>query len=142
MIIRRPFASECALVQSLVQSVVDETYGGQWAPPPLQIDIEDWTQGWAAVEADTIVGIILTDGDHVGDLWIASGHRSAGVGAMLLARAEREIAERGHSTIRLRCVATNHRAMAFYARHGFIQVRRYPHESEPIEMIDLAKRLT
>jgi ribosomal protein S18 acetylase RimI-like enzyme len=141
LIIRRPRRDECARVQALVQAVVDETYGGQWAPPPLQIGTEDWSQGWAAVAGDEIVGIILTDGDYIGDLWIASGQRSAGIGAMLLTHAEHEIRERGHSVVRLRCVATNTRALAFYARHDYGEVRRYPHEREPIEMIDLCKQL-
>jgi hypothetical protein len=33
----------------VVQTVVDEIYGGLWAQPPLPIDEEDWSVALAAI---------------------------------------------------------------------------------------------
>lgn len=141
VVVRRPRLDEQGRINALVQAVVDETYGGQWAPVPLPISHEDWTLGWAALDGDTPVGIVLATGDFIDDLWIASEARNRGVGAALLAKVEAEIAERGHSIARLRVVATNLRAIAFYAREGWQIARRYPHERVSIEMVELTKFL-
>jgi GNAT superfamily N-acetyltransferase len=141
MIIRRPSAAERAPVQAMVEEVVEETYGGQWAEPPLEAREEDWTRGWAAEVDGAIVGIALTADDWLDDLWVTRSVRSRGVGAALLAHAEREIAARGHATAVLRVVATNTRALAFYLREGWAEARRYRHERYPVEMIELRKSL-
>lgn len=47
--IRCPKADECTLVRDLVQTVVDEIYGGLWADPPLPLGDQDWSLAWVAV---------------------------------------------------------------------------------------------
>ena len=139
--IRRANPSEHALVRKIVQTVVDETYGGIWAEPPLAIDEEDWSRAWVAVGHHEILGMTLTEQDWVSDLWVLGPFRNLGVGGMLLDQAETEIAGRRHLTGRLRVVGFNTRAQAFYKRHGWTVRREFPHEKLPISMIEMAKAL-
>jgi ribosomal protein S18 acetylase RimI-like enzyme len=140
-ILRKTNPSEQAAVQDLVQRVVDETYGGLWAEPPLTIDVEDWRQGWVAVVDGEIAGAMLTHEDWLSDLWMLPPFRSVGIGALLLRQAEAEIAGRKYATARLRVVASNNRAQAFYRRHGWVVQREFAHENLPITMIEMAKAL-
>ena len=62
VVIRRPRPSEHSSIRTVVQTVVDETYGGLWAPPPLQIDeidAGDWSLAWISVVEVAITGIVL-----------------------------------------------------------------------------------
>ena len=57
VVIRRPQPHEHDSVRAVVQTVVDEIYGGLWAPPPLPVDEEDWGLSWIAVVDAKIVGM-------------------------------------------------------------------------------------
>ena len=140
-IVRRALPHENAVVRNLVQTVVDEIYGGQWAPPPLQIDEEDWTLAWVAVVGADVAGMTLTLGEWLSDLWVLRPFRDTGVGTMLLARAEAEIADRGYVSASLRLVRANTSAQRFYARRGWVVQREFPHERLPIAMIEMARDL-
>jgi ribosomal protein S18 acetylase RimI-like enzyme len=137
--IRRPQPQELKSVRALVQAVVDEVYGGLWAPPPLPIGEDGWNLSWIAVPDAKIVGVVLTNGEGLDDLWVLRGNRGCGVGQRLLAHAEAEIAARGHDTLRLRVVQSNEAAIAFYRRHGWQIARAYPHEKFPITMLEMSK---
>lgn len=139
-ILRKAQASEQGAVQELVQGVVDETYGGLWAQPPLQIDVEDWSRGWVAVVAGAIAGVMLTHEEWISDLWVLPSFRSVGIGGLLLARAESEIAER-YPVGRLRVVSLNAKAQAFYKARGWTGLREFAHENLPITMIEMTKTL-
>jgi GNAT superfamily N-acetyltransferase len=140
--IRRARPDDVAAIRALVQAVVDEVYGGQWAAAPLPIgDDDDWSLGWVAVDGATIVGVALTGDDWLDDLWIAASHRGHGIGARLLEVAEAEISERGYTRAWLRHVATNTRAHVFYLRHGWSLDRRMRHERAPIDMTVMTKPL-
>jgi ribosomal protein S18 acetylase RimI-like enzyme len=139
--IRRPHTSEHSTVRSVVQTVVDETYGGLWAQPPLQIDEEDWSLAWISVLDTAITGIALTHREWLSDLWVLREFRGIGIGALLLARAEAEIAERGNPYARLRVVQSNENARTFYAAHGWATKREFPHERLPIVMTEMEKML-
>lgn len=54
---------------------------------------------------------------------VSRGHRSQGVGSMLLAALYREAAELGYGSVRLDVVQDNFRARALYERQGFQAVR-------------------
>jgi GNAT superfamily N-acetyltransferase len=138
LMVRRALADEVGLIQALVQQVVDETYGGLWADPPLPIDNEDWSHGWVATVDGGIAGVVLTEAEWIGDLWVLRDFRGIGAGSALLQRGEKEIAGR-HRTARLRVVESNGRAVAFYHRRGWEDARRYPHEALPINMIEMRK---
>jgi ribosomal protein S18 acetylase RimI-like enzyme len=141
MVFRRPAPGEHDSVRALVQTVVDEVYGGTWAPPPLPIDEEDWSLAWIAVSESKIVGMILTNEEWISDLWVLRQHRSRGIGRQLLRQGEAEIAERGHATARLRVVKSNVRAVSFYKRFGWNVEKEFVHETLPIEMLEMGKRL-
>jgi ribosomal protein S18 acetylase RimI-like enzyme len=86
-----------------------------------------------------IVGIALTSGEWLDDLWVLRKHRGCGVGQCLLVKGETEIAARGHRTMRLRVVQSNAAAIAFYHRHGWQTAREFPHEKFPVMMLEMFK---
>ena len=95
------------------------------------------------VEIDgRVIGVMVTGDDWIEDLWVAAEWRHRGVGSRLLAAGERQIAARGHALGHLRVIAENLGARRFYARHGWSEVERYPHERWGFAMIDLSKPLT
>lgn len=139
VIIRRPRPEEHESVRAVVQTVVDEIYGGLWAPPPLPVDEENWHSSWVAVQEAKIIGVVLTSGEWLDDLWVLRDARGCGVGQRLLAQGEAEIAARGHETLRLRVVQSNAAAIEFYRRHGWRIARAFPHERFPITMLEMFK---
>lgn len=140
-LIRRPQPQECDSVRALIQSIVDETYGGLWAPPPLPIGEADWQLSWIAVQGTKIVGVLLTGEEWIDDLWVLRENRRAGVGRLLLAQGEAEIAARGHGIARLRVVQSNATAIDFYRKHGWHIRREFPHEKFPIMMLEMFKSI-
>jgi ribosomal protein S18 acetylase RimI-like enzyme len=137
--IRNPKAGELDSVRGLVQAVEDETYGGLWAAPPLQIDDEDWSTAFVAIVDARVVGVVLTHGKWISDLWVLKESRQQGVGQKLLAKGESEISERGFGTFRLRVVSSNSAAVNFYVRNGWQVNREFPHEKLPVTMIEMTK---
>ena len=137
--IRRPRPDEYDFVRALVQTVVDEIYGGVWASPPLPIDDEDWSLAWVAVCGTKIVGMVLTHEDWIDDLWVLRERRSQGVGQQLLLHAEAEIAGRGYRKFWLRVVKSNVKAISFYNRLGWQVEREFPHETLPVGMLEMSK---
>jgi GNAT superfamily N-acetyltransferase len=124
-----------------VQNVADETYGGQWAQPPLPIDEEDWSLAWVAAANSEIVGVVLTAEDWVSDLWVLRSFRGSGVGTALLGHAEAEIADRGYRHAKLRVVRSNTNAAMFYQKRGWQVDGVIPHEHLPITMVVMTKPL-
>ena len=137
--IRRFAAADLEQIWSLVGAVVSEIYG-HILPAGLKVDKEtNWEPAWVAEDAGMIVAVALTENDWLEDLWIAKGHRRRGLGGRLLALAEDEIVARGHSLARLRVVAENASALRFYADRGWREDRRYPHEVQGFDMVDMVK---
>jgi GNAT superfamily N-acetyltransferase len=141
MEIRQPQPHEVTQVRALVQDVVDEVYGGVWAPAPLPIGDDDWSLAWIAIEGDVLCGVALTCNDWLEDLWVARGWRDRGVGTKLLETAEREIAERRHHVAHLSVIAFNTAARRFYARHGWTEHRAYLSDVHRVEKIEMTKAL-
>ncbi|MGB6687739.1 MAG: GNAT family N-acetyltransferase [Terracidiphilus sp.] len=123
----------------MVQTVVDEIYGGLWAPAPLPIDEEDWSAAWVAVVGSRIVGMVLTNDEWISDLWVLRENRGLGVGKRLLALGEAEIAGRGCETFRLRVVKSNALAVGFYLGTGWKVEREFPNERLPVTMLEMTK---
>ncbi|HLN04367.1 MAG TPA: GNAT family N-acetyltransferase [Bryobacteraceae bacterium] len=138
-VIRRPQPDEHDSVRALVQTVVDEIYGGLWAPPPLPIDQESWGLSWVAVVDARIVGTVLTHEEWISDLWVLRQHRGCGVGHRLLAQGETEIVNRGCQTLRLRVLQLNTAAINFYKGHGWRVARAFPHEKFPVTVLEMVK---
>jgi ribosomal protein S18 acetylase RimI-like enzyme len=137
-LIRRAEPEENESVRAVVQTVVDEIYGGLWASPPLPVD-DNWLPSWIAVRDAEIIGVVKTSGEWLDDLWVLRECRGYGVGQRLLARGEGEIAARGHATLRLRVVQSNTAAIDFYRHHGWETAREFPHERFPITMLEMFK---
>ena len=138
---RHPLEEECGSIRSLVQAVVDETYGGLWAEAPLPIGDEDWTQSWIAMEGTKPIGVVLTHQEWVEDLWVIAGHRRLGIGSGLLAIAEQEIANRGIQLARLRVISSNRNAIRFYQARGWQIAEEYPHERFQVLTTEMKKNL-
>ena len=139
VLIRRPEPEEHDSVRSLVQSVVNEIYGGLWAPPPLPIDEENWESCWVAVRGSKIIGVVRTSGEWLDDLWVLRESRGFGIGKRLLAQGEAEIIARGYERLYLRVVQSNIAAIEFYQRSGWRIARAFPHERFPITMLEMFK---
>ncbi|UVK45286.1 GNAT family N-acetyltransferase [Mesorhizobium sp. AR07] len=73
------------------------------------------------------------------DLWIHPSAQGLGAGTALLADLENEIASRGFAKGRLRCLEPNVRSRSFYASRGWTEVRVYPHETIPLNTVDMTK---
>lgn len=142
MLIRRPRPDELAAITAMVRSVVTETFPGANPADIDRLGADDWSPGWIAVAADgSIAGVTLVTEEWIDDLWVARAHRSHGVGALLLAHAEVQIAALGHSEARLRLVS-NAAARKFYAQHGYTVVREFDHERfKDRKMVELEKKL-
>lgn len=138
-VIRRPRPHEHDSVRALVQTVVDEIYGGLWAPPPLTVDEESWDLSWIAVFDASIVGMVLTHEEWISDLWVLRQYRGCGVGQRLLAQGEAEIINRGCRTLRLRVLQLNTAAINFYSQQGWRVARAFPHEKFPVTVLEMVK---
>ncbi len=131
---------DLARIERLVSAVVRECYG-HLLPDYRFAAGENWPDSWVAEADGNLVGVLLTARDWLDDLWIARQHRRRGIGAELLEIAEDEIVGRGHRCGRLRVVAGNLAARQFYAKHGWNEDRRYPHEVHGFEMMEMTKAL-
>jgi GNAT superfamily N-acetyltransferase len=127
-------------IEQVVSNAVLECYGHLLSDYRFDA-AENWSGSWVAENDGKVVGVVLTGGDWVEDLWIAASHRQLGIGTRLLAIAENEIADRGHDVGRLRVVSENARALQFYSRRGWSEASRYPHEINGFEMAEMTKRL-
>ncbi len=139
LLIRRPKARELDSVRTMVQTVVDETYGGLWASSPLPVEEEDWSLALVAVVDACIVGMVLTHEERVSDLWVLRENRGRGIGRKLLASAEAEIVGRGCEVFRLRVVKLNASAVNFYLQNGWRVKREFHHEKLPVTMLEMTK---
>jgi GNAT superfamily N-acetyltransferase len=140
VVIRSARHSDKAGIEQLVRDVVREVYG-DLLPPAARYRAGNWRGGVLAEIDGRVVGLVVADDDWVEDLWVAKEHRRRGIGGVLLAAAERQIAERGHVEARLRVVARNVEARRFYAAHGWAEAESYPHERWSFAMLEMVKVL-
>jgi ribosomal protein S18 acetylase RimI-like enzyme len=125
----------------LVSRVASEVYGRLFEGRPPRHE-GNWGASLLAEIDGRIIGVMVSGDDWIEDLWVAEECRRRGVGSRLLAAGERQIAARGPALGHLRVIAENLGARRFYARHGWSEVERYPHERWGFAMIDLSKPLT
>lgn len=84
----------------------------------------EWREFTVATREGVLLGMVQTDHEFVQALHVDPGHWNNGVGSKLLNEAEQQIA-RTSSVARLEVRSFNTRARAFYARHGWTEVRQY-----------------
>ena len=140
IVIRPAGHSDVASIEQLVRDVVREVYGDLF-PEAAPYRAGDWRGGLLAEIDGRIVGVVVFDDDWVEDLWVMKEHRRRGIGSLLLAAAERQIAGRGHIEARLRVVARNLEARRFYGARGWAETASYPHERWGFTMVEMAKAL-
>lgn len=139
IVIRQARPDEGRSIHELVQIIADETFAYLFANRQVPIGETNWLSAWLAISGEEIVGVTLTRDEWVSDLWVRNDSRRTGIGAMLLANAEREIRSRGHETFRLRVVKSNTRAVQFYESQGWRVHREFPHEKFGHLMFEMIK---
>jgi len=139
MIIRKATPSDTPAIKTCVEASLNATYGGLWISEPLLAGDADWPSAWVACVADRIIGVGLSEGDVVSDLWVHPSDQGLGAGSALLAALEGEIAGRGFVIARLRCLEPNLKSRAFYRARGWTEVRIYPHLTIPLNTVDMTK---
>ena len=70
---------------------------------------------------------------EIDEVFVSQEMRSAGTGSLLVARAERDLAERGLVRLQLQLGVGNHRARQFYERHGFRRRTGYELLDKPLQ---------
>jgi GNAT superfamily N-acetyltransferase len=73
-----------------------------------------------AADGNEVAGFVMVVGDEVEQVYVSAPHRGTGVAALLLAEAERLVAEGGHARAWLAVVPGNARARRFYERAGWV----------------------
>ncbi|MFF5987227.1 GNAT family N-acetyltransferase [Prauserella flavalba] len=87
--------------------------------------IEDTTDTTVATVDGSVVGFVMVVEDEVEQVYVAREHRGSGVAALLLADAERLVAEAGYEQAWLAVVGGNARARRFYERGGWRDEGRF-----------------
>lgn len=82
---------------------------------------EDAAVGW--IHVLRVASLEASDVAMIAGLVISDGHRSAGIGADLLAAGEAWSREHGARTMSVRSRSTRPRAHRFYERHGYVQIK-------------------
>ena len=141
MIIRKAAPTDLLAIKQCVEASLQATYGWLWTSEPLTAGDRAWDRAWVACASQAIVGVGLSEEDRVSDLWVHPTAQGRGVGTALLAALEREIADRGFATVRLRCLEPNRKARSFYAARGWTEMRVYPHEEIPLNTVDMTKEV-
>jgi ribosomal protein S18 acetylase RimI-like enzyme len=73
---------------------------------------------------------------EIDEVFVSDEMRSAGLGSLLLARAELDLAERGLRRLQLQLGVENARGQAFYERHGFRRRAGYELLDKPVRAAD------
>jgi N-acetylglutamate synthase-like GNAT family acetyltransferase len=115
-------------------------------PAPLATDWETVVSALGAsvaIREDRVVGVLVLwpHPDHVlvETLAVAPGEQGAGVGSVLLDRAELVAIESGSNTVRLCTNAAMTEALAYYPRRGFTEIGRGVEQG--FDRVHLEKRL-
>lgn len=82
----------------------------------------------AVADTGDLLGFVMVVGDEVEQFFVAPAARGTGLAPVLLAEAERLVAERGHASAWLAVVAGNARARRFYEKHGWVDEGDLPYE--------------
>ncbi|MBX3497376.1 MAG: GNAT family N-acetyltransferase [Parvibaculum sp.] len=86
----------------------------------------------ACIDGD-IVGFAGWNGDGIGQVFVLPAWNGKGVAARVLAAAEEQLRNAGHSRIWLQCEVGNDRARRFYEKHGWSVAREHDTEIGTVE---------
>lgn len=149
IVLRRATAADHEAIVALVVRVLTDidyasmspAFAAALASNPRALASGPWVLGHIAVVDSHVRGIVLTDRDTVDDLWLDRAVRRQGVGGALLDIALQEIRQRGHRVAKLRVVAGNTNAIAFYLARGWREVERVPHARFGFDMVCMERPL-
>ena len=118
-----------AVTEEAMRAYVEATWG-TWVPEAQrQSHAESFhpPSHWVVFADDVPVGVVAADleASHVqlAKLYLCSSAQGRGIGALILSTLLRSAALRSQP-LRLRVLAVNKRAQAFYERHGFRETSR------------------
>ncbi|HJQ97299.1 MAG TPA: GNAT family N-acetyltransferase [Candidatus Polarisedimenticolaceae bacterium] len=83
-----------------------------------------WRDMLVLEEAGRILGLVQPLEAEINGLWVHPAHQGTGAGTRLLHAGEEAIRAAGYATAWLHCSAFNPRALAFYAKRGYVETRR------------------
>ena len=93
----------------------------------------EWDRMRVLVSDSSLAGLCICRGPEMYQLFVAQAFYGQGVAGLLLADAERRLADAGVRIAWLACAPGNARAVAFYKKAGWVPV------GEVIEALDTAK---
>ena len=139
ILVRRASPDDHVAVLACADASLNATYAGLWTSESLAAGDRDWSKAWVACSSEHVIGVGLSRDDVVSDLWVHPTQQGRGAGTALLAALEDEIAHRGFAMARLRCLEPNLKSRSFYVSRGWTEVRVYPHETIPLNTVDMTK---
>lgn len=124
----------------VIRAILDEAFESVWKPQISEeaahrvVDeersaryvAEVLPELWVATVDDAVAGMIHWRDDFIHALHVRGAFRRHGLGATLLALAEREIAQAGYESARLETDTFNTQSRTFYAHQGYEEVGYYP----------------
>ena len=140
--IRLATREELPQVQGLVDDIMGQVYAHLLGDISLvPTDPAHWQNSWVVVTNTRLLGVGMTQLDQVRDLWLHPQARGLNLGSRLLEILESEILQRGYARAKLRVVAENSPARAFYTARGWQEKDAFAHEKLRIPMLNLSKEL-
>lgn len=109
-------------------------------PVPAVVEAR-WPIMWVAIVGESLAGRVDVEADRLEHIDVDPAMWGQGIGPLLLTHGENLIA-RSYPVGSLEVRAFNARAIQFYNRHGWKEVRRYPGTEcgAPVENIEMSKR--
>jgi putative acetyltransferase len=151
MTIRPARTTDAAAIAEMCKSSMRATYcafftDDQMAPwiegGETERYVESAITGMLVAEDDgAVIGVAAITDDLVDLMWVALEARGGGIGAALLAAAERTIRETGHPAARLEVFVPNTDAIRFYERHGWRRGDSFPDPDAGIDKLAMSKAL-
>ncbi|HJZ92636.1 MAG TPA: GNAT family N-acetyltransferase [Gemmataceae bacterium] len=99
-----------------VREWLDRDFERDWYP-------KHWPSMTVAEAGGVILGLVQPMNDEINGLWVDPVAQGRGVGTVLLAQGEAEIAAAGYGRAWLSCSGFNPKALRFYAARGYRPVK-------------------
>jgi ribosomal protein S18 acetylase RimI-like enzyme len=126
--------------RAAMKAILRATFESTWRPAISRAAAEDYLAAdrggayvdrfggdfWVAERDGEIVGLAHWRGDFIDALHVRPGHARRGIGRLLLALAEQEIAKARFAQAWLETDTFNEGACAFYVAQGYLETDRYP----------------